>query len=203
MSFSTVADLRLSIADYLDDDGLSSQINDFITIAEARHRREIRMREMITRAAITVDARNVDLPTGFLEAINFRLLTSPITILTEVSLYELTIEREETNGKPSLFSIASDFEFDVIPDDSYSGEISYYQAMTALSDTNTSNTLLSLAPDAYLYGALVASAPFQMADERVQLWEALYSQARDALNFRASASRRVGPLVSRVHGRTP
>lgn len=203
MRISTVAELRASIADHLDDDSLESQINDFIAIAEARHRREIRLREMLTRASLTVDARNVSLPTGFLEAINLRLLTSPVTVLTEVSLHELTLEREDTTGKPCLYSIASDIEFDRTPDESYSGEITYYQSLTALDDDNTSNALLSVAPDAYLYAALSASAPYQMADERLPVWESMYVSARNALNAQARASRRVGPLVSRVHGRTP
>lgn len=203
MSISTVADLRNSIADYLDDGTLSDQIDNFIVLAEARHRRELRMREMLTREALTVDARNVDLPTGFLEAVNIRLLTDPVTVLQELSLHEMTVTRSETTGKPAYYSILSDIEFDKAPDQSYSGQITYYKAFTALSDSNTSNTLLTTYPDAYLYAALAASAPYQMADERVALWESLYRDARDRINMQASASRRVGPLVSRVHGATP
>lgn len=202
MSLSTVSELRAAIADYLIDD-MPDQINQFIALAESRHRREIRMREMFTRASLTVDARNVDLPTGFLEAINLRLLTDPVTRLEEVSLPEMTAIRQEVNGRPAYFSIASDIEFDVTPDSSYSGEITYYKALTPLSDSATSNVLLATYPDAYLYAALAASAPYQMADERLAVWEALYRDARDTINRQASASRRVGPLVSRVSGRTP
>lgn len=203
MSIATVTELRSAIADYLDDDNLSDQINDFIAIAESRHRREIRMRQMFVREALTVDARNVDLPSGFLEAINIRLLTSPVTVLQELSLHEMTVEREESNGKPRYFTIVSDIEFDKLPDSSYSGQITYYKALTALDDDNPSNILLTTYPDAYLYAALAASAPFQMADERLPLWESLYRDARDRINQQASASRRVGPLVARVHGKTP
>jgi len=202
MSISTVSELRAAIADYLIDD-MPDQINQFIALAESRHRREIRMREMFTRASLTVNARNVNLPTGFLEAINFRLLTDPVTRLEEVSLPEMTAIRQEVNGRPAYFSIASDIEFDVVPDASYSGEITYYQALTPLSDSDPSNVLLTTYPDAYLYAALAASAPYQMADERLAVWEALYRDARDMINRQAAASRRVGPLVSRVSGRTP
>lgn len=203
MTISTVSELRASIADHLDDDGLSDQINDFIVLAESRHRRDIRMREQIVREPLTVDSRNVDLPSGFLEALNLRLLTDPVTVLLEVSLHEMTDLREETTGKPAFYTIMSDLEFDKSPDQSYSGQITYYQSFTALDDGNTSNTLLTTAPDAYLYAALSASAPFQMADERVQMWEGLYRQAVAGLNDQARKSRRVGPLVSRVHGPTP
>lgn len=202
MSILTYSELKAAIQDYLDDD-LASQTEDFIALAEARHRREIRMREMLTRASLTVDARNVSLPTGFLEATHLRLLTDPVTVLTEVPLHELTMVRQETTGKPAVYSITSDIEFDRAPDETYSGEITYYQAFTALSTTNESNALLTTYPDAYLYAALSAAAPYQMADERMPVWESMYIQARDGINAQATKSRRVGPLVSRVHGRTP
>jgi len=126
-----------------------------------------------------------------------------VTRLEEVSLPEMTAIRQEVNGRPAYFSIASDIEFDVVPDASYSGEITYYQSLTPLSDADPSNVLLTTYPDAYLYAALAASAPYQMADERLAVWEALYRDARDMINRQAAASRRVGPLVSRVSGRTP
>lgn len=203
MSISTVSDLRNAIAGYLDDDTLSAEVNDFIALAEARHRRDIRLREMLTRESLTVDARNVSLPTGFLEAINIRLLTSPVTVLCELSVHNITVEREETTGKPAYFSITSDIEFDRTPDESYSGEITFYKALDALDDTTTTNTLLTLYPDAYLFAALAEAFTFQMDDQRAAFWEAKYATTRDAINQQAIKSRRVGPLVARVGGSTP
>lgn len=203
MSISTVSDLRNAIAGYLDDDTLSAEVNDFIALAEARHRRDIRLREMLTRESLTVDARNVSLPTGFLEAINIRLLTSPVTVLCELSVHNITVEREETTGKPAYFSITSDIEFDRTPDESYSGEITFYKALDALDDTTTTNTLLTLYPDAYLFAALAEAFTYQMDDQRAAFWEAKYATTRDAINQQAIKSRRVGPLVARVGGPTP
>lgn len=203
MALSTYDELQDAIADYLDDD-LASQIQDFIRLAEARHRREIRIREMVQRESITVDARYLDFPAGFLEARGFRLLTSPATALSQLSPDEMTLRRRETTGKPEYFTFHSQIELDVTPDSAYSGELLYHKALTPLSTENTSNALLEIAPDAYLYGALSASAPFLLNDERLQVWEALYGNARDALNFTARQSRRAGsPLVARVRGATP
>jgi hypothetical protein len=203
MSIASVSDLRNVIADYLDDDTLSTQVDDFIARAEARHRREIRLREMLTRASLTVDARNVSLPTGFLEAINIRLLTNPVTVLYEVSLHQMTVEREDSTGKPRYYTIASDIEFDYTPDQSYSGEITYYQELDALDDVTTSNTLLTTYPDAYLFAALAEGFSFQMDEQRAAFYEAKYAATRDAINAQAASSRRVGPLVSRINGSTP
>lgn len=205
MSISTVSDLRNAIAGYLDINlsEVTSEVNDFIALAEARHRREIRLREMLTRESLTVNARNVSLPTGFLEAINIRLLTSPVTVLCELTAHQITIEREETTGKPAYFSITSDIEFDRTPDESYSGEITFYKELDALDDTTTTNTLLELYPDAYLFAALAEAYTYQLDEQRAAFWEAKYVAARNAINLQASASRRVGPLVARVQGSTP
>ncbi len=202
MSISTVSDLRNEIAEHLDED-VDNQIDSFIALAEARHRRDIRARELLTREALTVDARNVALPTGFLEAVNIRLLTNPVTVLQDVTIAEMTNLRVEDTGKPYYFTIMADIEFDRTPDESYSGEMTYYKSVTPLSDTDPANVILTASPDAYLYAALAASAPYQMADERLPVWEAMYQSAVSAINLQAAKARRVGPLVTRVHGATP
>ncbi len=203
MSLATFDDLKSSIANHLGRTDLVAFIPDFISLAEARHKRDIRIKEMLTRASITVDARQVALPTGFLEAKTLRLLTSPITMPKSVGIHELNRVRQESTGKPSYYSISSEIEFDVSPDSAYSGEIIYYKAETALSDENTTNNLLAYAPDAYLYASLTASAPFLMDDARITIWNELYKQAAGGLSQTNKQGANVGPLVSRVSGATP
>lgn len=200
MALDTYANLKTAITNHLDRDDLASLVDDFIDVAEAMHKREIRIREMLARDSLTVDARYVSLPAGFLEAQTIRLLTNPITLLSYVDQHEMDRWRQESTGKPSRFTIHEQIEFDITPDSSYSGEIIYFGELTALSDAAPTNALLTRAPDAYLYGALLASAPFLMNDERIDVWGGLYTNARDALNAQARASRKVGPLVSRVSG---
>lgn len=208
MSLDTFDNLKAAIADTLDRDDLTSQIPDFITLAEARHKRTpktggIRSKEMITRETLTVNARQISLPTGYLEPINFKLLTNPVTVLTYVNYHEMARLRDETSGKPEYFTIGNEIEFDQTPDDSYSGEMVYYKSETALGDSNTSNNILAQDPAAYLYGALIASAPHLMDDPRIALWKALYDEAAQGLNAIAKSGRLSGPLRSRVAGSTP
>jgi hypothetical protein len=203
MALDSFANLKVAIADHLNKSNLTSYIPDFITLAEARHKRDIRIREMITRGSITCDARYEDLPTGFLEAISFRLLTDPATLLEYKTPAELTLYRSETSGRPKYYTIGAQIEFDKTPDSSYSGEMLFHKSATALSDANTSNAILVRAPDVYLYGALAASAPFLLNDERLAVWDALYEKAVAGLNQSRRQERAVGPLVSRVRGPTP
>jgi hypothetical protein len=203
MALDSYANLKTAIADHLNRSDLTSQIDDFLDIAEARHKREIRIREMLERASITVDDRLEDLPTGFLEPVSLRLMTSPVTVLTYVAPYEMTRLRNESTGRPAYFTIHDKIEFDVEPEESYTAEMLHWKALTPLSGAATSNALLVLAPDLYLYASLVAASPFLLADERIPVWNALYMQGKEAVNAMARASRKVGPLVSRVAGATP
>lgn len=203
MAISTYSELKQEIADHLDRDDLTTKIDTFIDLAEARHRRDIRIREMITRSSFTIDARYEDFPTGLLEVISFRLLTDPVTKLQYVTPEQMADYRVEGSGKPELFTIHAQFEFNKVPDESYSGEILYHKALTALSDANTTNALLTRAPDAYLYGALVATAPYLLNDERIETWASLYKSAVDGLAIARRQERSSGVLVSRVRGSTP
>lgn len=203
MALANFSDLKTSIADHLDRDDLTSHIPDFILLAEERHKNEIRIREMIQRDALTVNARYVSLPAGYLDGLTLRLLTDPVTVLTEVNLHEMSSRRSEGTGKPVYYTIHAQFEFDKTPDQSYSGEIVYYKALTALSDAAPTNDLLTRAPATYLYGALAAAAPFLMNDERLTIWERLYETAKDGVNLSSRKSRNIGPVFSRISGSTP
>lgn len=201
MAITTYAELKTALQNYLDR--TDADEDELIDLAEARHKREIRIKEMITRdSSFTVATRQEALPSGFIEMETFRLLTDPVTVLEEINLHEMNRVREETNGKPKYFTVyGSEIEFDKTPDSSYTGELIYYGELTALDSNNTSNAILSRAPDAYLYAALLAAEPYLFNDERIPVWEKLYTSARDRLN--AMDRRRGGPLVSRVVGDTP
>lgn len=203
MALDSYTGLKAAISNHLDRDDLDDYVDDFIDLAEARHKSEIRIQQMITREALTVNARNVSLPAGFLEALSIRLLTSPVTVLTQVDLYEMNRVRDETNGKPTYFSVHEDIEFNVAPDLAYSGEIVYFAELSPLSDSVASNALLVRAPSLYLYGALSASAPFLMNDERVTVWETLYQRDLQALLLSDRRRKHIGPQFSRVAGATP
>lgn len=203
MALTTYSELKTAITNHLDRDDLTDHIDDFIDLAESRHKRDIRIRDMLTRGALTVNARYVSFPSDYLEAIGIRLLTDPVTVLTYVDLYEMNRQRSEGTGKPTLFTTHSQIEFNKTPDSSYSGEIVYYGSLTALSDANTSNAILTRAPECYLYGALTASAPFLMHDERIQVWNGLYQEAKNELNKMDRRGRHIGPLFAKVAGATP
>lgn len=208
MSLDTYANLKLEIADWLDRSDLTDQIDTFIDLAEARHKREIRFREILTRATLSISDgdRYVSLPADFLDIKFLRILIPDAGTagrryypdLEQKSIADLTDLSVNDERRPMAYSIHAQIEFDSEADQDYTGEIFYYIEMTALSDGNTSNELLAKAPDCYLYGALAATSPFLMNDERLVVWENLYRQARDSLNESEIQNRHAGPMISRV-----
>lgn len=195
------SELKTELADWLEDTDILGKADLLIDLAEARHKRDVRIREMLQRDSLTVDDRNVSLPAGFLEMKTLRLLTDPVTVLEEIPLYEMSRVRVESTGKPLKYTVHADIEFDRSPDSSYSGEIIYYKELTALSDANTTNDLSTRAPDVYLYGALMCAEAFLMNDPRIQTWATLYAAAIKDLNM--LDRKRPGPRRSRVVGATP
>lgn len=62
------------------------------------------------------------------------------------------------------------------PDANYSIEVAYYERVQPLDSTNQSNWFTTYAPQAMLYGTLLQAMPFLKNDERMQLWQAQYTQ---------------------------
>ncbi len=60
-------------------------------------------------------------------------------------------------------------------------EILYYEQPRFLGEDFQTNWLTEYAPDLLLYATLLEATPFLKSDERVQLWQAMYDRAAQAL----------------------
>ena len=185
MSFATYSDLKTSIAGYLARSDLTSQIPDFITFAENRLRRELRIRQMlksVTTASVSGDA-TVEIPSDFLEIRDFVVMTNPIQPLSYSSPSALSNDpRTSEVGVPKSYTIlASEFQLTPAPDGVYTLKLLYFSAPAYLSDTNTSNVFLTTAPDALLYASLVEAEPYLMNDARINTWGSMYDRAISSL----------------------
>lgn len=178
MDLSTFSGLKAAVADFLNRDDLTAQIPAFITMAESKFNRRLRVRQMILRATATIETAFFAYPGDWLENKEFQLNTNPITKLeyiTESFGNHLRATRFTAAGKPQFFTVVGEqLEFIPTPDTEYEGELTYYAKIPALSDENTSNWLLRYAPDLYVYGALVEATPFLKDDDRLNTWAQLY-----------------------------
>jgi hypothetical protein len=178
MAISTYSELQSAVGDFLNRQDLASVIPTFIALAEADLNRSIRHRSMLTRSTATIDTQFTALPTDFLEAKNIQLNSEPITVLRYVTMEHADLVRQRNpTGQPVYYSIVGDtLEVVPVPDTSYTAELTYYKKITALSDSDTTNWLLSYHPDVYLYGTLMQSAPYLKDDQRIPIWGSLYRQ---------------------------
>ena len=185
MSFATYSDLQTSIANYLARSDLTSIIPDFITLAENRLRRELRIRQMLksVTTATVKDDSTVELPSDFLEIRDFVVMTNPITPLSYSSPSALSNDPKVLwVGVPRSYTIlASEFQLSPIPDAVYTVKMLYFAAPAYLSASNTTNVFLTSAPDGLLYGALVEAEPYLMNDARINTWGSMYDRAISSL----------------------
>jgi len=182
MAISTYAELKTGIANWLDRTDLTDKIPDFIALAESRHRRDFKIRRMETRvtANTIADTEYYSLPDNYVAMRNIQLNTDPKTSLEYMTPEQMDrVRAGSTTGKPKAYSIMGNtFQLRPIPDGVYEIEMLYYKYFTALSDSNTTNDMLTFHPDLYLYGALVEAEPYLNNDKRIQTWAGFYDRAK-------------------------
>ena len=206
MAFTNYSALKTTIANYLGRSDLTTQIPDFITLAETRLARELRTRQMLKSATspMTSGDAKVALPTDFLEVRDLYIQGNPRMPVTYLAPSAFTRDaRADESGLPVYYTVlASEFLFAPIPDGTRTLEILYYAKPAVLSDSNSSNVFLANYPDALLYGALAEAEPYLINDARVQLWISLYDRAINSISESDEGSEYSGvPLQMKVTSR--
>ncbi len=185
MAISTFSELKTAVANWLDRSDLTDRIPEFIALAEARHRRDFKIRRMETRvtANTIADTEFYTLPDNYVAMRNIQLNTDTKTALEYLTPEQMDrVRAGSTTGKPKAYSIMGNtFQLRPIPDAVYEIEMLYYKYFTALSDSNTTNDMLTHHPDLYLYGSLVEAEPYLNNDKRVQTWAGFYDRAKNDL----------------------
>lgn len=176
--------LKQSLADYLADPVGEAFLPTAIALAEARHNRELRVRQMVKRSTSTLDPAQgyITLPTDWLEAKNIQVTVNGAPRKLEyITLEQADDYREARNNTasiPTYFNVTGgQLEIIPLPSASTPVEMTYYAQIPALSDQNTTNWLLSSWPDLYVYGALAHCAPYLNQDARAATWSAFYDRA--------------------------
>lgn len=185
MALANYTDLLASVAAWLNRTDLTAIIPDFVTIAEARISRDLRVRKQILTSTLSTvsGARGVNLPADWLAFENVSLLTSPEQQLTYATVEHLDIvyPNNGTNGKPSLYTIEGDqILFGPTPDGIYTVSILYFARFAALA-TNSTNWLMTNHPSVYLYAALMQACLYVKDDKRMSEYKALYEDVVSGL----------------------
>ncbi len=202
----TYAHLQETIAATLMRVDLETLIPDWITMCEASIRRLLKSQAEVGRAYVTGindQDRYRTLPADFYELVAPPRVDAAggqslkLEYVTPRVMDDLWAN--PTVACPRFFTIVgAQLQFYPQPNGEQI-EIAYRKGVIPLATaTDGVNPLLLEAPDIYLYGSLVHSAPLLHEDERVQMWQGLYSTALADLNLAHQRKRfSGGPLVMR------
>lgn len=173
MAITDYSSLKTGITTWLDrSTDLDSMRDDFIDFAEAYFNRTLRTYQMMETTTLTTDSSGeASLPSDFLAAISVRYSSSPSIELKPVSIGgENRLSPYDTAGDPYWYSIRSAAgvsKLRVTPiKASASIVLRYFEKIPALTDANTTNWLLSLAPDIYLHRCLGEAWAFMRQFDR-------------------------------------
>lgn len=159
MAISTYATLLTAYTEASGDANTSGgQVDNFIQLAEARFNRTLRHRRMEASSTLTLVSGVATLPADYLEWRTVVYSGNPRKNLECVTPdFLVTFNPSGIASRPDVFAIVGD---QIKVARAYSGDIDlgYYQRIPALTSSNTTNWLLTYAPDAYYYGVLLEYA---------------------------------------------
>lgn len=195
------ASLKTSIAAFLHRTDLTDMIPEFIADAENRIYNDLRVRAM--EAAYSSTTASTTLPTGFLEWIFLYIDDDSEQKLSRRDaewIYTRYPDRSG-GGKPVFFAREGDsLIFGPSPNSTYLLAGRYYKKLDALSDSNTTNWLITDAPELIRFAALAEASPYIMDDARVGLWEGKYQSMKQRIERSERRESRSGSLLSTIPG---
>ena len=153
MALDTYANLKTELANYLNRTDLTEYLDTFIDLAESRHARDLRIREMeaVDTSTTTVSGTQAyDLPTGYLEARYVNYQSDPYTFLNYMAPADFmrVYNAGQDSGTPTYYTIiGKKIYLGAQPDAAQTLEIGYFKRLTGLSDSNTSNDILTYFAD--------------------------------------------------------
>lgn len=177
MALDTYSALQISVGGFLNRTDLATVIPDFIAMAEAQlSRRLIKdgpVREMLGRSDATINAEFISVPSDFMGAKAVYLAPNyhPLDFISPEEIVQRKTLYPNISGPPRAFSVVGgQLQFWPWGGSTFSGELTYWKRIPALSDVAPTNWLLAAHPDIYLYTALIQSAPYLKDDDRLTVW---------------------------------
>jgi hypothetical protein len=197
-------DLQDAVADYLNRTDLTERIPTFIYFGERKIFRWFR--QQANEQLQTIDMRlnpdpldpnqvllseRIDLPDDYLDTLT---LQANGKVLRRISLTELQVRRGRRNngsaqqvGEPAVFARQRDsLILNPAPDgDTFVTWIYYCDLSGRFDDPADDNSVLRIAPDLYVYAALLEAEPFLKPEDaafgRIPIWKSMYEEGKQAL----------------------
>lgn len=185
MAIQDYATLVTAIQNWTARADLNSVIPDFITLAEARINRDLKVRQMLSTVGLTASGGSFTLPSDLISIVRVSITDNgydrelqPLPSSNNLNARQATAKGYVVEGQVAKI-IGGDGSEDVT--------LSYYGKIPAVA--TSANWLITAYPDIYLYATLLETAPYIGNDPKIGVWQAGYESAIDSLNRTDSESR--------------
>ena len=199
-NITTWATLKTEVANQLNRTDLTNDVPFFIQLAEFRIYRELRVRQMETTFSSAISSGVIALPTGYRQLKYAYIDGTPVQKLErkDAEWIHYNYPTRSASSKPFYIAReASNFIFGPYPDSAYTVKGVYYKQLDLLSDSNTSNWLITDAPDLIYFAALCEAKPWLGDDERIAIWERKYEVVKQRVQLADNAEEfSGGPLAA-------
>lgn len=210
MPVGTYSEILQEAAEWLGRDDLTSQMSDFLRIAETKLQRDLRLpaQEITSTGTLTAGQDYLAVPAGTEFVRHLRLdLAAGIRVLHVVEPVAFAAVRDaDDTGIPSVMYHSGDrIYLAATPGDAHPYTMIRRGPFSpVLSGSNETSWLTLNAGETLHLGTLLEAVSYLGGDEREQRWMADYERQREALrivawNLRAGG----GPLRARGDGPTP
>mgnify|MGYP006935472300 CR=1 FL=1 len=169
MPFSTYSELKDAVSEWMERNDVSGYAADFITLAEARLNRELKVVETDATLTGTVGSRSLDLSAlSIVEPMSLFIVDTGYRREYELSrVPDGQFPYAESNGQPSIWGVDGNFiDLNCPLDEPYEFRF-HYRGRFALSDAAPTNSLLQNDPDIYLSATIVWGGMFTEDDAMV------------------------------------
>ena len=177
MSITNYSELQSAIASWLDRSDLSLRIPEFIALCEAKLSRELRVRPMESKTSGTMSSSSLALPSDWVgfKSIWYEISGERIELISGTPQESNRFDDGATDYPVGYYISGSNVYFYPDSNGDYTVGYIYYQSIPALTDTNTTNWLLTSHPDIYLYGTLLEAVPYLKDRPDIPIWDAAYT----------------------------
>jgi hypothetical protein len=195
MALSTYANLLTAVAGWLNRTDLTSNIPDFIALAEAEFNRRLRTIEMEARATATLTSDAVAVPTDFIGLRSIKIANTKLEYAPPSEIYD----DETTGGYPTRYTVTDgQFVFRPAPT-SGTVVIDYFATIPALTVSNTTNWLMTKHPDLYLFATCAQAEFYLVNDARVPAWKGRTEELIEQINSAVAKERYGGRRLVAQH----
>jgi hypothetical protein len=201
MALATYSELQTTIASYLNRDDLTSIIPTFITLTENRLNRELRVRANMVRAQTTTTSGTAfyDLPSDMIELRNITYDSNSRSFALSYLSPEFATREYGSivSGQPKAYTnLGNNVKLTPTPDAAYGISINYFAKLRSLSDSVTTNDVLTEYPSLYLFGACLEGAIYLNDTEQTNRFGSVFEKAVSDVKRAEDAARYSGTVMT-------